>query len=187
MYREKIISTVVDAIAAMIQRMLKVDTNDYVNAAPIGYLADVLKSYDLNSLQRQQLEHTLLDGLEQCIDHFSEQKHLHKELTEIIDSLGFNVPDSYFDLLGRWEKCALKWKKQGLTPEQIFQMLIDAEAIPANKVFNPDYPVLPNALFPDNEAENFLMYNPRGDKPFYIELFNNFFRIKLNGFGMMQI
>ncbi len=180
--QQKIISTVVDAIAAMIQRMLKVDTNDYVNAAPIGYLADVLKSYDLNSLQRQQLEHTLLDGLEQCIDHFSEQKHLHKELTEIIDSLGFNVPDSYFDLLGRWEKCALKWKKQGLTPEQIFQMLIDAEAIPANKVFNPDYPVLPNALFPDNEAENFLMYNPRGDKPFYIELFNNFFPYKVKWF-----
>lgn len=61
-------------------------------------------------------------------------------------------------------------------------MLIDAEAIPANKVFNPDYPVLPNALFPDNEAENFLMYNPRGDKPFYIELFNNFFPYKVKWF-----
>lgn len=72
--QQKIISSVIDAIAAMIQRMLKVDANDYVDAAPIGYLAHVLKSYDLNTLQCQELEYLLLDDLEQCIDHFSEQK-----------------------------------------------------------------------------------------------------------------
>lgn len=80
-----------------------------------------------------------------------------------------------FDLLGTWEKCALKWQEQGLNQEQVFQMLIDAEAIPANKIFNSDYPVLPHALFPENEVENFLMYNPRGEEPLYVELFNNFF------------
>lgn len=178
--KQKIITTVIDAVSAMIQQMLKVYADDYVNAAPIGYLAHVLKSHDLNSSQRQQLEHILLDGLEQCIDHFSEQRHVHKELIEIIHSLGFKVPDPYFDLLGTWEKYSLKWQEQGLSKEKIFQMLIDAEAIPANKVLNPDYS-FPYCLFPENEEEDkgFLMYNPRDDEALHIALFNKFFPYKV--------
>lgn len=174
--QQNIIMTVIDTVAAMIQRMLKVKADDYVNAAPIDYLVSLLKKYNLNTEQRQKLESTLIDGLEWFFAHFAEQKHLHKEMIEIIFSFEFKLPDEYLELLNSWTKLELTHQEKNLTKQQIWQQLIDAEVISQDAEFDPESPIFPNFL----GHANMLMYSSRNnDNSFYGEVFESYFPHKI--------
>ena len=174
--QQKIVTTVSDAVAAMIQRMLKVNADDYVTAEPIGNLVSVLKAYNLNSEQKQKLEFILIDGLERCIAHFTEQKHLHQEMVEMIYSLGFNVPDDYTGSLSSWTKLELSYHSKGLSKPQVWQMLIDAEVIQSDATLELDEPIFPNFL----GSANMLTYSSRNnDYSFYDEIFKYYLPFKI--------
>lgn len=182
--QQKIITTVIDAVAAMIQRMLKVNADDYVTDEPIGNLVLALKEYNLNTEQKQKLESILIDGLECCIAHFTKQKHLHQEMVEMIYSLGFNVPDDYTDSLSSWTKLELSYQAKGLSKQQVWQYLIDAEVI------NPDAELdLEKQIFPNFLADaNMLMYSSRNnDYTFYDKFFEHYFPHKVEWFYNEEI
>jgi hypothetical protein len=171
--QQKIILATIEAIAAMIQRMLGVSAGQYLDTQYIGYLSDVLKNYTLTVQQRQQLEHILLDGLRQFISHFTEQKYLHTEMIELIYSLGFAVPHEYLDLLSVWTKLAFSWKARGLTKADVWQKLIDAEVIAsdaeAESLEGFIHQVLPHL--------DFITYDSRNnDNPFRYEIFHHYFK-----------
>lgn len=177
--KQKIIQTVIDATAAMIQRMLGVSAGHYLDTQHIGYLTDVLKNYTLAVQQRQQLEQILLDGLKQFISHFTEQKYLHKEMIELIYSLGFAVPDEYFDLLGVWTKLEFSWKNQGLTKEEVWQKLIDAEVIAHDAEFESQESFIQEVI----PHLDFMTYDSRNnDNPFSYEVFKHFLKYPIQWF-----
>lgn len=170
--QQKIIQAVIDATSAMIQRMLAVSAEDYVNAEYIGCLTNILKHYDLMTLQRQQLESLLLDGLQQFIAYFTEQKYLHKEMVEIIYGLGFSVPDEYFNLLGIWTKLEFAWQIKGREKADIWQQLIDAEVITQDAVLDSDED-FSSQFF---SSLDLITYGNNDDTPFGYEVFQHYLK-----------
>lgn len=174
--QQLIIAKTIESIASMIQQMLRVDTNSYIDAQFIGYLSKILKKHDnLSSQQRQQLEYILLDGLKAFFVRFPQQKHLHSGIIETIYSLGFAIPNEYFDLLSAWTKLSFAWQAKNLNPETIWQQLIDAQAVAADTEFDAQDDFLNYFLTHNNHVS----HGENSDETLHEFLFEQYFNSRV--------